>query len=382
MKKIFYWCPHINYQVATCKAVLNSAYSLKRYSKIFDPIIINCFGEWDYFKDELKSKNIKLINLFNFKIKLPINGFVKSRLFYIVFSLVAVIPLYRLIKINKPDFFILHLIIIPVLILSKFSNLRTKFILRISGFPKLNIFRKFFWIFFSKKLLAIFSPTKNTIKLLQNKNIFEGKKIKLLEDPIIEINKINKYKKIKLSNFEKNDYMLSVGRLTKQKNFDFLINSFNLTFKNTNLKMLILGDGEQKKNLYKKINKLNLRDKVILGGYKENIFKYIKNCKLFILTSDWEDPGFVIIEAAACGKLVVSAKVQSGPIEFIGNDEKCGLLYKKNSFEDFQKKTNIALKNLNTPEFKLKILNAKKKSLNYTLFRHSKKLSNYLISLN
>ena len=87
MKKIFYWSPHINHQVATCKAVLNSAYSLQKYSKNFEPIIINCFGEWDYFKEELKSKNIKLINLLNLKIKFPINGFIKSRLFYIAFSL-------------------------------------------------------------------------------------------------------------------------------------------------------------------------------------------------------------------------------------------------------------------------------------------------------
>ena len=40
----------------TCKSVINSAYSLKKYSKNFDPIIINCFGEWNYFKDELNKK--------------------------------------------------------------------------------------------------------------------------------------------------------------------------------------------------------------------------------------------------------------------------------------------------------------------------------------
>jgi len=382
MKKVFYWCPHINHQVATCKAVLNSAYSLKRYSKNFDPIIINCFGEWDYFKQELEKKNLKLINLFNFKINLPINGFFKSRLFYIVFSLIAIVPLYRLIKLKKPNYLILHLIVIPGLILSMLTKKKTKFILRISGFPKLNLFRKAFWSYCSKNLSIIFSPTKNTIKILIEKKIFHHKKIRLLEDPIIEIHKINKLKKENLPNFDRNNYLVSVGRLTKQKNFDFLINSFRLLSKKKNLKLLIVGHGELKKTLDKKINDLGLKNRVILTGYKENIFNYISNSKLFVLSSDWEDPGFVIIEAAACGKIVLCSKVQSGPLEFIGEDETCGFMYKKNDFDDFSKKINFVLDNLSSQSVKLKIYNAKKKAGNYTLFKHHQKLSNYLNYLN
>ena len=382
MKKVFYWCPHINHQVATCKAVLNSAYSLKKYSKNFEPVIINCFGEWDYFKQELEKKNLKVINLFNFKINLPINGFFKSRLFYIVFSLMAILPLYRLIKLNKQNYLILHLIVIPALILSMFSKQKTKFILRISGFPKLNLFRKTFWNFCSKNLSIIFSPTKNTIKVLKDKKIFKHKKIELLEDPIIEISKINKLKKENLLSFHKDSYLVSVGRLTKQKNFDFLISSFGLFTKDKNLKLLIVGSGELKKTLDKKIRDLGLENRVILTDYKENVFKYIYNSKLFVLTSDWEDPGFVIIEAAACGKVILCSKVQSGPLEFIGEDESCGVMYEKNNFDDFSKKISFALENLNSQSVKLKIYNAKKRTNNYTLFRHSQKLSNYLNSLN
>ena len=54
-KKVFYWSPHINHQVATVKAVLNSAYSLKRYSKKYEPMIINAFGEWNKFSQKLVS---------------------------------------------------------------------------------------------------------------------------------------------------------------------------------------------------------------------------------------------------------------------------------------------------------------------------------------
>lgn len=382
MKKVYYWSPHINVQVATCRAVINSAYSLKRYSKIYDPFIINCFGEWDLFKKELDEKKINVINLFNCKINLPINGFFKSRIFYIIFSFLAIFPLYRLVKINKPDFLILHLIVIPGLISSIISRKNTKFILRISGFPKLNLFRRTLWNLCSINLSAIFSPTQNTIELLKNKKIFCQKKLQLLEDPIIEIHKINKLKNENLINFEKNSYIVSVGRLTKQKNFDFLINSYNSALKQTNLKLLIIGSGELKKKLSEKITDLKLDNHIILTEYQENVFKFIYNSKIFVLSSDWEDPGFVLVEASICEKIILSSNVQSGPIEFIGEDQSCGFLYERNRLDDFSNKLNFILNNLGSDQIKLKIFNAKKKAIKYTLFRHSLKLSNYLNSIN
>ena len=55
--KIYYWSPHINKDVATVKAVLNSAKSLEKYSQKYDVNIINVFGilksrrktEWNIF---------------------------------------------------------------------------------------------------------------------------------------------------------------------------------------------------------------------------------------------------------------------------------------------------------------------------------------------
>ena len=81
MKTIFYWCPFIS-KVATVRAVIKSAESLKRYSNHkFEPVIINCAGEWNEFKYENKFK-IKIIDLNKSKIldKKNWTGFYKSRL--------------------------------------------------------------------------------------------------------------------------------------------------------------------------------------------------------------------------------------------------------------------------------------------------------------
>ena len=115
---------HINEQIATVKAVVNSALSLIKYSKNYDPTIINVFGEWNSLKNLLNDNNLNFKNLMNLNIKLPINGFLKSRIFYTFLSLVILIPLYKFLRKEKPDYLIIHLITVPVLILCFFLILR------------------------------------------------------------------------------------------------------------------------------------------------------------------------------------------------------------------------------------------------------------------
>ena len=78
--------------------------------------------------------------------------------------------------------------------LSLFFNKKTKIILRISGLPKLNFFRLFFWKFFSKNIYKITCPTISTYNQIINKNIFDKKKIFVLREPIIKIDEFLKKK--------------------------------------------------------------------------------------------------------------------------------------------------------------------------------------------
>ena len=376
-KKVLYWSPHINREIATVKAVFNSAYSLSKYSNKFKPTIINAFGEWDSYSDKFEKLNIRSIKIFNWNIKLPINGFWKSRLFYIFFSCVVFLPLLKIINKEKPEYVIIHLITIPVLIASFFFK-KTKFILRISGFPQLNIFRSFFWKTFSKKLYLIFTPTLLTKDLLINKNIFQKNKIFLLRDPIIEINKINQLKRQNINDLPKNTrYVLSIGRLTKQKNFSFLIKSFSqIRKKIKDIKLIIIGSGEDEQELLRIIEKNKIQDNVIIKKYQNNIFNYLDKAIFFVLTSEWEDPGFVIIEAAICNKLILSSNVKNGPIEFIENGNN-GVLFEKNNYDDFEKNFFYALNTDKNILLKKKI-SAKKKARKYTIFNHYLKLKEYL----
>lgn len=379
MQKVFYWCPFIS-KVATIKAVIRSAQSLKKYSnKKYEPTIINVAGEWNEFKKN-NDLDIRVIDL-NSSLVLDNRdwtGLVKSRFIYIYIFLISFFPLIKLIKNQKPEFFIIQLISSLPLLLNFIFNFKTKMILRISGIPKLNIIRKFYWKFTLKKINLITTPTKGTFDDLIQKN-FDKKKLRILYDPIITPSEIIKKKKIELEKFER-DYFISIGRLTRQKNFKFLIKSIApFIKKNSQIKLYIFGEGEQKNEIINLISKLNLKNNIKLFPYKDNIYKYIFNSNGFILSSLWEDPGFVLVEAAFLNKQILSSNCKNGPEEILDYG-KNGILFKNNNENSFRENFNIFYKLDQKSKLKYTI-NAKKFVKKFGFFSHYKKLRNILDDL-
>ena len=379
MQKVFYWCPFIS-KVATIKAVIRSAQSLKKYSnKKYEPTIINVAGEWNEFKKN-NDLDIRVIDL-NSSLVLDNRdwtGLVKSRFIYIYIFLISFFPLIKLIKNQKPEFFIIQLISSLPLLLNFIFNFKTKMILRISGIPKLNIIRKFYWKFTLKKINLITTPTKGTFDDLIQKN-FDKKKLRILYDPIITPSEIIKKKKIELEKFER-DYFISIGRLTRQKNFKFLIKSIApFIKKNSQIKLYIFGEGEQKNEIINLISKLNLKNNIKLFPYKDNIYKYIFNSNGFILSSLWEDPGFVLVEAAFLNKPILSSNCKNGPEEILDYG-KNGILFKNNNENSFRENFNIFYKLDQKSKLKYTI-NAKKFVKKFGFFSHYKKLRNILDDL-
>jgi len=375
MKKIYYWSPCLG-KVGTIVSTLNSAYSLKRYDKnIYEVAIINSCGEWDEYKKEIKENNIELLDLgFKYFKYLPYNGVIQSRLSYVIIFLLSLFPLLYLIKKNKPDFVIAHLITSLPLFLNKFFNKDFKCILRISGYPKLHFVRNYFWKVFTKRIYKITCPTQELLEKLIIKG-FDKTKLTFLPDAIVDIKKLSNSKKKQINKKSTKKYILTVGRLTKQKNYKYLINEISNFFKiNHTYDLYIVGEGEEKKNLQKQIESLNMSDRIFLLGYSNNTYTYMKNASLFILTSLWEEVGFVIVEAAINNLFVVSSDCPNGPKEFLNNG-KAGILFKTNIKDELKNK----LINFNENNFKEKV-QAKKNSMKYTKFRHYQKIKEILLN--
>jgi glycosyltransferase involved in cell wall biosynthesis len=374
VKKIVYWSPVIS-KIATFNAVINSAKTLKTYSNDYEVSIINTTGEYDELKNN--NFNIKIVDFFKIKKKYCGSGFFKTRisLFEIFFK--NFFKLKRFLDRDKPDFLIIHLLTSLPLILLILFKFKTKFILRISGYPKMNFLRNLLWKIALKKIYCVISPTEKTSQYLISLNLIKKDKILSIYDPIISYKKIHKLKKEEV---EFDNYFVSIGRLTKQKNLFLLLKTFNDLYQEKKLeeKLIIIGDGELKIKIQEYINSNNLNKKILLLGYKKNVYKYLYNAKAFILTSLWEDPGFVLIEAANCRTSLISSDCKNGPIEFLQGKNN-GYLFKSNSQSDLKQKI-LEYKNSNVSIINKKKLNALKESCKFSFIRHFinlNKLLNY-----
>ena len=382
-KKIFYWSPFL-VPIATPKAVINSAYALERYSDNYECSIINLFGEFNFFKEEIEKKKINLKKNFFSKVHklLPYKGKIKSRFSFLIIFILSFFPLKKIILDEKPDYLIVQLITSLPMVLLLLFKFNTKFILRISGLPKLGFFRKLLWKIALKKFYLITCPTKTTLEYMKSLNIVSENKIRLLYDPIIDIKDIN-YKKNLAKATQHSNYFLAAGRLTKQKNFLFLCKAFKIIInKYPSFKLLIAGDGEDKKKIENYIEKNKLKKNIFLIGHTENIFPLMKDAEAFILSSLWEDPGFVIVEAAFCRTIVFSSNCTTGPKEII-KDNINGILFKTNDLNDFVKNFDRFNNIINNKDLKKKlVLNNLIFSKKFSLFSHYLKLDKILKGFN
>ena len=141
---------------------------------------------------------------------------------------------------------------------------------------------------------------------------------------------------------------------------------------------MILGNGELDIYLKFYAKKLNLENDIYFLGHKENVFKYYKKSICFVLTSRWEDPGFVLIEAAINNLPILSSDCPNGPREFI-KDEKNGYSYPNENGAMFQKKLIEFLHDIESKKILKKKISAKKFTRKFTIFSHYSKLKKILI---
>jgi len=139
--------------------------------------------------------------------------------------------------------------------------------------------------------------------------------------------------------------ILGIGGFRKQKDFSTLIRAFALVKAKLDSRLVILGQGRQKKRLQKLIDKLNMTDFVDLHGFVENPYPFTANADLFVLSSLWEGSPNVLTEALALGTAVVSTNCHCGPAEILQNGQYGELV----ALQDPEHLSEAILKTLNDP---------------------------------
>ncbi len=128
----------------------------------------------------------------------------------------------------------------------------------------------------------------------------------------------------------------SVGRLSYQKNYDFLINIFPKILRIIpNAKLIIIGEGEDRAKLEGVIKTKKLEKSIFLTGNIINTAKYLPAFDLFILPSRYEGLPLTLIEALFAGLPMLVTKV-GGNAEIL--NDSVDQMYKLNDEDDFLKK--------------------------------------------
>lgn len=117
--------------------------------------------------------------------------------------------------------------------------------------------------------------------------------------------------------------ILSVGRLSRPKRYDLLIRAVAAARNQRPLRLLILGDGEERATLEALVRELRAESFVSLPGFAQNPYAYMAKADLFVLSSAWEGLPNALIEAMACGLPVVSTDCEHGPREILSTSA-CG----------------------------------------------------------
>lgn len=159
-----------------------------------------------------------------------------------------------------------------------------------------------------KNQLVSFCKIKDkNIKVIHNPFDLDG--IKALSEEKIDI---------------KYPYILFVGRLHKQKNIPLLLEAFK-DLGEENLKLLIIGEGQEKEKLINLTNELDISERVVFMNFQKNPYKYMKKAICLVLPSYYEAFPNILVEAMASGCPVISTNCPFGPSEIIEN-EKNGIL--------------------------------------------------------
>lgn len=177
-------------------------------------------------------------------------------------------------------------------------------------------------------VIAVSGGVAQNLKSMFSKN---KHKVHTIYNAVIENNPNEIYFETYDEYWEKNiPTILAVGRLEKEKSYETLINAFAILVEKIDCRLIILGEGQERRGLQQLIDELSLSDKICLKGFVDNPHEYMRRSSVFVLSSVSEGLGNVLIEALGAGIPVVSTDCNYGPAEILENGKYGKLVPVKN----------------------------------------------------
>ncbi len=181
---------------------------------------------------------------------------------------------------------------------------------------------KFFtWatIFFAHKTICVSEKTKRDVSwipFIKNKLVVIHNGLKLFE----------------LKPSENHEFTVgAISELHKIKGLDILLKAWKKFIGNHSAKLVIMGAGEEKNNLEKLAEDLNILDSVVFKGFVDNARSQLSLFDIFVMPSRSEAMPYALLEAGFASLPVIASSV--GGIPEVIENEKNGLLVEKENIE-------------------------------------------------
>ena len=120
------------------------------------------------------------------------------------------------------------------------------------------------------------------------------------------------------------DYLVCVGRFSRQKRHDRLLGAFARARYEGRLVLVGTGTGEEIRTVAERVKSMGLSERVDLVGFQQNPFPLMMHARALVLSSDFEGFGNVLVESLICGSPVVSTRCPHGPEEILTGDLSAG----------------------------------------------------------
>lgn len=375
--KVYYWTPYME-KVGTIKATINSAIALKDLGH--DVKIYKTYREWEGYEQVLREHQIEIIDFGLNKIfkNLSTQG-VGYRISMILISIFSYGKLKQSYQKERPDIVISNLLGYLPLLARKHAKYKPKIVCSIQGKPYFHNFRKKLWKTLygdADKIITLTEKTKNDM-IEQLK--FDENKFVVLPNPIIDESIDRLMTEQVNENFFKEDkkVILGIGRLTRQKDFSTLLKAFAKAHEKVKCCLIILGEGEEEKQLTELAHQLKVSEDVYMLGFVRNPFKYLANADVFVLSSLWEDAGHVLVEAAYSKIPIVSTRCPFGQEEFLEYG-KAGELCNIGDVQEMSQKIVKVLQDEKSENRVQMVLRAHQNAMKYHITIHGRELEKIL----
>lgn len=171
---------------------------------------------------------------------------------------------------------------------------------------------------FADHIVAVSSPVADDLAEYLG---LKRERIEVIYNPVVGQAMLDKSKSdVEHPFFESGEQViLSVGRLTEQKDYATLLRAFQKLREHKKAKLIILGEGEEREALEKLAQSLGVNQALDLPGFLPNPYAFMRKADLFVSSSAWEGLPTVMIEALALGLPVVATDCPGGTREILEN---------------------------------------------------------------